>query len=194
MKSVPITAFDVTICGIPELEGFCTQGMTHVLSILDPNLDDPEAFQRFAPHERTILRFHDDVRVAQGRVPPKREHVQALLDLGEKLRSQAEGTRLLVHCHMGVSRSTAAVAIILAQHYPGNEAEAFDKIRSIRPFSWPNSRMIGMADEMLGCGGRFVEALEHHQREVLEIHPEMSDLMMRVGRGHEIPEEFVNGD
>jgi hypothetical protein len=33
----------VTICGIPELGEHCAAGVTHVLSILDPDWPDPPA-------------------------------------------------------------------------------------------------------------------------------------------------------
>jgi hypothetical protein len=38
------TALRITICGIPELGEHSAAGLTHVLSILDPNSPDPSEF------------------------------------------------------------------------------------------------------------------------------------------------------
>ena len=48
--------FRLTICGIPELDGHCTAGVTHVLSILDPDFDDPPAFAAFPPRSHACNR------------------------------------------------------------------------------------------------------------------------------------------
>jgi hypothetical protein len=53
------TALRITICGIPEFGEHSAAGVTHVLSILDPNAPDPPELAVFAPHRRLILRFHD---------------------------------------------------------------------------------------------------------------------------------------
>ena len=49
------TAPRITICGIPELGEYSAAGVTHILSILGPNLPDPPEFAAFAPHRRLIL-------------------------------------------------------------------------------------------------------------------------------------------
>jgi len=33
-------------------------------------------------------------------------------------------------------------------------------MRKSAPHAWPNARMIALADEMLGCGGRLIAARE----------------------------------
>jgi predicted protein tyrosine phosphatase len=187
-------SFRVMVCGIPELAQFSNSGMTHVLSIMDPATPDPEAFAGFPPHDRTVLRFHDDIREEPGRQPPQTHHVRALLELGDRLAATpAPGAHVLVHCHMGISRSTAAVVILLAQQNPGAEREAFAELRRLRPFSWPNSRMIAMADDLLGRGGALIEALHPHRHEVLKRHPEIADLVVRIGREHELPAGYARG-
>ena len=95
---------------------------------------------------------------------------------------------LLVHCHAGISRSTAALATLLARHTPlGDEAGIFARIREIRPIAWPNSRMIGFADDILGRGGRLNAALRDHYRLQAPERPEFMAELRRNGRGAEIP-------
>src|SRR3954452_1647943 len=111
--------FGITICGIEELTGHCEAGATHVLSILDPAWPVPEAFGRYGEHARLELRFHDVIKEAPGMVAPTAEHVARLLAFGRDLSAgPADDARLLVHCHMGVSRSTASTALVLAQALP----------------------------------------------------------------------------
>ena len=54
-----VIPFRLTICGIPELDEHRATGVTHIVSILDPEWPDPPTFDKFAPHWRLDLRFHD---------------------------------------------------------------------------------------------------------------------------------------
>src|SRR5439155_3265952 len=148
--------FRITICGIPELDEHCAAGVTHVLSILGPDWPDPEAFAAFPPHRRLTLRFHDIIEPDPDRVAPSRYDVERLLSFGRELHA-ATNSHLLVHCQAGVSRSTAATALILAQAYPERPASAaLDAVVQLRPRAWPNLRIIELGDELLGRGGEIV--------------------------------------
>ena len=68
-----------TVCGLDELVEHQTRGVSHVLSILDPDRADPEAFGSYGSHRRTILRFHDAIEPAPGVVLPEREDVEKIL-------------------------------------------------------------------------------------------------------------------
>src|SRR5579875_1459326 len=107
--------FRTTVCGLDELEGHCESRASHVLSILDPDWPVPEAFGTYGEHEKLELRFHDTVDPMPGQVLPREEHVAALLRFG---RDIGAGDHLLVHCHAGISRSTASMALIIAQAMP----------------------------------------------------------------------------
>jgi predicted protein tyrosine phosphatase len=54
----------------------------------------------------------------------------------------------------------AAALITLVVKAPGRELEAARLVRSAARHAWPNRRMIAVADELLGCGGRLIEARE----------------------------------
>ena len=59
-------------------------------------------------------------------------------------------TSKLVHCHAGISRSTAAMEMLMAQLDTDQaEDEIFGRLVELRPKAWPNSRMIGFADRLL---------------------------------------------
>ena len=164
-----------------ELDDHCGAAVSHALSILDPWTPDPPAFDRFGPHRRSVLRFHDNVDERTGDDAPQEHHVEAILAFGEAFAT-APPEHLLVHCWMGMSRSTAAAAILVAQHNPGQEAAAFDRVFAVRPRSWPNVRMIGFADRLLQRRGALLSAVKDHHRRVLRQHPEIADILRGYGR------------
>jgi predicted protein tyrosine phosphatase len=180
--------FQVTICGIDELGLHCDGGVTHVLSILDPGWPEPEAFGGFDPHQRLELRFHDVIEAGSGWTAPERHDIELLLTFGRDL-TQTKDAHLLVHCHAGVSRSTAAAALILAQSRPDRPAEeALLTVVRRRPRAWPNLRIIELGDALLGRQGEIVEAARAHYRRVLEREPWLIDQMIEGGRGREVAE------
>jgi predicted protein tyrosine phosphatase len=180
----------LTVCGLGELGAHGATNVTHVLSILDPGTPEPREFVTWDPHHRLTLRFHDIIGPWPGWEAPEPEHVEALVAFGEEFDMAGEALRhLLVHCHAGISRSTAALATLLARHTPvGDEPLIFARLRRIRPQAWPNSRMIGFADEILGRDGRLVAALRDHYRLQAMALPTFVSELRRVGRGAEIPD------
>ena len=178
--------FRITICGIPELDDHSAAGITHVLSILTPELPEPEAFAAFSPHRRLTLRFHDIIEPSPDRLAPSREDVERLLAFGREL-SAASGSHLLVHCQAGVSRSTAAAALILAQAHPDWPAqEALDVVTRLRPRAWPNLRILELGDALLGRDGEIVAAAGAMYRRALDREPLLQEAMIDSGRGREV--------
>jgi len=178
--------FRVTVCGVAELAGHSAVGVTHVLSLLDPGFPDPDAFGAFGEHERLDLRFHDITEERLGMRLVSREDVVALLRFGRDLMREPEA-HLLVHCHMGISRSTASMALILAQARPDRPAlEALAEVRRIRDRIWPNLRVIELGDELLGRGGELVAAAVARYRHVIERRPDVAQTMTEMGRGREV--------
>ena len=182
----PLLRHRLSICGLDELPAFAADGVSHIISIIDPALPEPPSFAAYPPHRRDTFRFDDVIDPRPGYEPPVSDDIERLLAVGERLSGESP-QHLLVHCHAGISRSTAASAILLAQFNPGRESAAFALIRSIRPRSWPNSRMVQMADSMLGRDGLLVEALRDHFVQIAVAHPELADLVRSHGRAHEVP-------
>jgi predicted protein tyrosine phosphatase len=178
--------FRITICGIPELGEHGSAGVTHVLSILDPETADPGAFAQFSPHRRLSLRFYDIIELEPGRLAPAQADVERLLEFGREL-DEVAAPHLLIHCHAGISRSTASAALILAQANPALAAdEIFEAISTQRPRAWPNLRMLEFGDALLGRGGELVTAVGAVYRRVLDREPLLQEFMINGGRGREV--------
>ena len=180
----------LTVCGLEELEAHRERRVTDVLSLLDPGTPEPSAFDAYNDHHRVTLRFHDIIEPQLGMTPPQPADVEAILKFGKDLEGQEpySGERhLLIHCHMGISRSTAAMAMLLAQAHPDQDEEAIaERLTSIRPKAWPNSRMMTFADEMLGRQGRLTIAARKMYGRLLALQPHLADVMRRLGRNREV--------
>jgi len=181
--------FKITICGLDELGDFCDARVSHVLSILDPLTPSPDAFGAYSEHARLELRFHD---VVEDNIPgydaPQRHHVEALLGFGKTLIAEKpDDAHLLVHCHAGISRSTAASALLLAQARPDwSSTEIVAEIGCVRSKAWPNLRMIEFGDELLGRGGSLIKAVRTRHHEMARAFPKVAEFMREAGRDREL--------
>jgi len=76
----------------------------------------------------------------------------------------------------------------MAQHNPGREEDAFMALLEIRPQAWPNTRVVEFADVLLERRGALAAALALYRRALLRVRPHLSQMVVNVGRGHELPE------
>lgn len=128
---------------------------SHIISLASPEADLP-AFADTAA-ERLILRFHDIAEPRDDLTPPDAGMVARLLDFAA---GWSAGTPLLIHCHAGVSRSTAAAyAIACARSAPGEEAALANRLRTLSPSATPNALLVALADRRLGREGRMGAAI-----------------------------------
>lgn len=178
----------LTVCGLDELESHADRGVTHVLSILDPDREDHPAFARYGEPRRMTLRFHDEIEPRPEVVLPGRADVEAILAWGRDAfaRGDPDG-HMLIHCHMGISRSSAALMMLLAQAHPEiAEADVAARVCAIRPIAWPNLLMTELADAILGRDGRLVAAAATLYAGNLARRPDLADVMTRLNRGREV--------
>ena len=180
--------YKVTICGLSELSEVVPSGISHVISILDPDYPYPSELKIIDSSRRELFSFEDVVVPEESQKIPERADIKRLLDWGRGLLLGGEETHLLVHCHAGVSRSTAATAILMLGQNPCLEEQVFQEISRLRPRNWPNSRMVEIADELLGCQGRFIAELKRHHARTVVQNPELAELIRLHGRAHEVPD------
>lgn len=183
-----VVPFGTTVCGIDELEDFAAAGVSHVLSILDPGYPVPPAFSGFPAHAKLELRFHDIIKPRPGEILVTRADVDLLLAFGRDLMAEPRAARhLLVHCHMGISRSTASMILLLAQARPDLSAEDIvSEVVRIRPRAWPNLLLIRHGDDLLSRRGALVDAARARYRQCLADKPELADFFRSVGRDEEV--------
>jgi len=187
--------FRISVCGTDELNHHCDSGVSHVLSILDPDWPVPEAFGAFGEHAKLELRFHDVIDESHADViVPQESHVAEVLSFGRVLLEEPHAQRrLLIHCHAGVSRSTASAALILAQALPSAPADRiFEEVLRIRPRAWPNLRIVELGDSALNRRGELVAAAAGIYRMQLDRRQYLAELMRSGGRDREIDAALRN--
>lgn len=182
------TPFKITVCGLEELAGHAEHQVSHVLSILDPEQPEPEAFGAYGEHARLELKFHDVIQETPGFKAPQAEHVAQILAFGRDiLRDPANSRHLLVHCHAGISRSTASMTLLLAQAQPQLSASGIlAQVVHIRPKAWPNIRILELGEQQLNRPGEFSGAVGAVYRLQLERRPEIKDYFLNNGRRREV--------
>lgn len=175
-----------TICGLLDVDEHGRRGLSHMLSILDPGEPEPSSFYWERAPERLTLRFHDAIVPFPEFVLPRRDDMAAILAFGRGVPA-GDPSHLLIHCHMGISRSTAAAAALLLQALPETDEDAlFDHIVALRPKAWPNSLMVAHADALLGRGGRLNAALGRLYRHQLLANPGFAEPLRANGRAGEV--------
>jgi predicted protein tyrosine phosphatase len=181
--------FKITICGIDELLDHRDAKVTHVVSILDPLTPEPEAFGSYGEHAKLELRFHDVIEDnVTGYASPQMGHIEELLAFGRDAMAEprADG-HILIHCHMGISRSTAAAVLLLAESRPDWSApEVMRHVAGIRSKAWPNLRMIELGDRILDKGGNLVKAVRNRHRQLARALPHVAEFMRESGRAREL--------
>ncbi len=190
--------FGLTICGLDELAGHCVPGsvpgVTHVLSLLDPGWPEPDEIREFELDRRLRLHFHDIIEPVPGLVAPERWDVELLLAFGRSLGASASpagaaaaAAHLLVHCHAGVSRSTASAILLVAQSQPERAAhDIVGQVIRLRPRAWPNLRILELGDALLGRNGEIVASARVLYRLALDREPGLAEAMVSAGRGREV--------
>ncbi|HVL73404.1 MAG TPA: protein-tyrosine phosphatase family protein [Beijerinckiaceae bacterium] len=156
------------VCSLARLhETVAASGASHVLTLINATtlVERPAAIEE-ANH--LFVGVSDIIEPLDGHILPAAEHVERVLRFVEAWPRRKP---LVVHCWAGISRSTAAAfvaACALAPHR--SEAAIAQALREASPIATPNRRLVAVADEILGRGGRMVDAVD------------------RIGRGREASE------
>jgi len=135
---------------------------THLIGILNPAMPAPGAYDRHAAgRDMLLLRFHDTEAVEDNGPGPA--DVTAMLQLIARATTKP-ASRLFIHCHAGASRSTATAYLALVhRHGLGGVDAAFSELLRVTNKPWPNRRIVALADELLGGGGRLLMPLDAYR-------------------------------
>jgi len=160
---------------------------THVVSLLDPALDAAK-IPNFGPIATMQRQFPDlDTPGAALLSSQAFGDIVAFVSGWAAARQRGENARLLVHCHMGASRSTATALISLAiLHGPGKEGRAFEDLMRITNKPWPNYNLVALADSLLERNGMLMAELMRYR----DRYPRRLDAYWRLNlrRGQELPD------
>ncbi|MEO1067028.1 MAG: tyrosine phosphatase family protein [Pseudomonadota bacterium] len=146
------------VCPLSRLvETVETSGARHVASLINAGMEVPYPLS-VPVDQRLFLGFNDIVEDVSGFVPPEKIHAEQLIDF---VRDWDREHAMVIHCWMGVSRSTAGVYIAQCTLMPDDdEDDLAQELRAASPEATPNIRLVQFADQLLGRDGRMVRAIE----------------------------------
>jgi predicted protein tyrosine phosphatase len=155
----------IHVCSLSRLQETVEDtGARHVVSLIG----DEARLQRppgVTPENHLWLCLHDISAPLDGYVMPGEEHITALLDF---VRNWDRKAPLVVHCYMGISRSTAsAYASVCALSPHRDELSIAQALRRASPTATPNIRIVSLADKLLRRDGRMIAAIENIGRGVM---------------------------
>ncbi|WP_018388595.1 tyrosine phosphatase family protein [Ancylobacter sp. FA202] len=161
----------IHVCPLSRLEETVTRtGAEHVLSVI--NIATPVTLPPTVLRENHLfVGFNDILAPQDGLVHPSIEHVEAILGFARRWPRRAP---LVVHCYLGVSRSTASAYIAACALEPErDEAEIAQALRAASPIATPNALLVSIADTALGRQGRMSAAIAAigRGREAMENEP-----------------------
>jgi predicted protein tyrosine phosphatase len=132
-------------------------GARHIVTLL--GVDDPVPRPAtVAPEDHLRLHMHDITTYTDGMTMPQIEHVQRLIAF---VRRWNRETPIVIHCYAGISRSTAAAFTTACALNPQRDERVIAQaLRRASPTALPNSRIVRLADELLGRDGRMIAAVE----------------------------------
>lgn len=148
--------FEIKITGISEAGGLIQEGWpTHSVSFLDTIHEGGKWIEPQANH---IITYADDCdRDVQAYgldyKAPRKVQIERVLAFTADL---TDADVVLIHCHQGVSRSTAMAIGICIQHGM-NVADAFAHIENVRSCLYPNSLILQYIDEILNLEGELIQ-------------------------------------
>jgi predicted protein tyrosine phosphatase len=147
----------IHVCALADVTEVAQEtGASHLVSAITADLL-PLTPSSIAPERHLKLDMHDITEALPGALPPSRKHVAQLIDFVEGWDKEAP---LLIHCHAGISRSTAAAFIALCAINPRSPEEIMARaLRRSSDTAIPNRLFVALADEMLGREGRMLAAL-----------------------------------
>lgn len=167
---VPVDNLTLSVMGLEEISSVLLESVTHAVSLVDPGQPLPETLDVVAAEQRMVVYAHDALDGAEDRKVPSYEDAVALCHFADALNVRPHA-HLLVHCHMGRSRSPAAAAIMLLRLGGLSPREALRRVRAVRDPIWPNATLLAHGDRLLGLGGTLIAACEEVYRDVMEKHP-----------------------
>ena len=125
--------------------------ITKILGIIE--YDPTPTYHKFYDAEKTII-IVGDHEWSQNEMSPTHKTVYDILKFSSELK---EDDNIIVHCHAGISRSTAAALIILYDKI-GDINKASELLVQTRPQAAPNRLICKLADELLETGTTIFDA------------------------------------
>jgi predicted protein tyrosine phosphatase len=147
----------IHVCSLARLhETVAATSASHIVSLIS-RLYPVECPQSIETGRHLWLEIDDICAPLDGYILPERHHVERLLEF---VRGWNCAQPLVVHCHAGISRSSAAAFVAACTLRPQRDERMIAlAIRKASRTALPNQRIVALADQLLGRNGRMVRAV-----------------------------------
>ena len=150
------STFPVHVCSLHAVRELDVSTYDGIITIEDTTIREPFRVQTDEP-KQLILQFEDINKPMDDYIIPQMCHIKRALEFADKI----EDGSLLIHCHAGISRSSAiALAVIAKRLGPGKEEEAVNTLEHINPNCRPNKFIVEMTDELLERDGKLYKEVD----------------------------------
>ncbi|RKZ40080.1 MAG: hypothetical protein DRQ41_09840 [Gammaproteobacteria bacterium] len=158
--------FELKITSLNQAVSLSRKWATYTISLLDPGIEGYESIKiPVASHGQKLRRYYfNDITPSEiwNELSYDTENMkmvtsEQIQDILEFTTSLVSSDKLLVHCHAGISRSTAVACGVLCQHGLSPE-EAIKHVLSVREQAFPNKYILKLFDEILGLENQLVVA------------------------------------
>ncbi|WP_367714259.1 tyrosine protein phosphatase (plasmid) [Nitratireductor sp. GISD-1A_MAKvit] len=145
------------VCPASQLERMLKATRAQHMVSLTSSSEPPALAQIDTVPERLHLAMHDISDLRPGLIAPAFEQIEALLGFARDWNWRSP---LVVHCHAGISRSTAA-AYVIANLFARemDEVALAHMLRERAPSATPNRRIVALGDRLLEREGRMIRAI-----------------------------------
>lgn len=141
--------FNITVTNILD-SIYIEHSYSHIIRLLDPNV-----VKRNTDKNCHVEHFFD--MSVDSINSPKLEQIKSILDFSKNLK---DNDTLLVHCHSGISRSTAIAILVLIQHGYSID-HAFKYIHDQVPHMDPNELILKHGDNIFALKEELISYHKH---------------------------------
>lgn len=148
----------ILICPLDAMKSaIAVHKPSHLVSLLaeEMMIDTPESIN---PNLHLKLSLNDIAAPDDTLVAPAHHHITRLIEF---VNVWDQKNPILIHCWIGISRSTSAAFITLcALNKNKSEGDLAQLLRRLAPHAAPNPLMVNLADDILERRGRMSTAIE----------------------------------
>lgn len=148
----------IHVCSLARLhETVETIGASHIVTLISRDIE-VERPRSILADNHLWLEMHDISTPLDGYILPEKRHIEELLTF---VRRWDRTQPMVVHCHAGISRSSAAAFVAACALAPHRDERSIAlAMRQASPTALPNVRIVSLADQALARNGRMVAAIK----------------------------------
>lgn len=155
----------IIICGLADIQDCVDKyNPDKMLTIINKNFE-PETPLGMDKNRHLKMLIDDISEPRDGFILPEKHHAQELLDFTDDWDKTKP---ILIHCHMGISRSTATSLGVAGKFAPENIELIIENLKEIAPHASPNKIMMKYYDEILDLNNRLYGSVPYFNPELIE--------------------------